>query len=176
MIRRNVSVIFFLGLFLGLLAILFWKSSPQIAPLVKETPEPAPSEVLFHGRLNLLTISDLYVFENTAERDIESLLLYLQGRLSSLHYLYENIYSGRKRLKEDLLIGLWVEIDQDGFFKNVKVQFNNAEKNALNKPLVRFVEKYWRYKKSNKGSTSLLIPFQWHAKYSRSLLNNVQLE
>ena len=79
MIRRNVSVIFFLGLFLGLLAILFWKSSPQIAPLVKETPEPAPSEVLFHGRLNLLTISDLYVFENTAERDIESLLLYLKG-------------------------------------------------------------------------------------------------
>lgn len=176
MLRRNGSVFLFLFMFLGLLAVLFWKAPSKISPLLETPQEPVSSEVLFHGRLKPLSISDLYVIENSAERDIESLLTYLQGRLSSLHYLFEAKVPRRKRNKEDLLIGLLVEINQEGTFKNAKIQFNSAKNSEMNKPLVQFVEKYWKYKRAENGSTTILIPLQWSAKYSRVLLNDTQLE
>jgi len=169
MLRRNGSVFLFLFMFLGLLAVLFWKAPSKISPLLETPQEPVSSEVLFHGRLKPLSISDLYVIDNSAERDIESLLTYLQGRLSSLHYLFEAKVPRRKRNKEDLLIGLLVEINQEGTFKNAKIQFNSAKNNEMNKPLVQFVEKYWKYKRAENGSTIILIPLQWRAKYSRVL-------
>lgn len=177
MIRRNLPILLFLTLFLGLLVILLGNVSPKILPIKKESKgEVAPLEVLFHGRMEPLSISNLYVYENTAERNVEDLLTYLQGRLSSLHYLYEKTYPRKKRPNEDLFIGLWVEIDQDGLFKNARIQFNNAKETALNKPLIQLVEKYWRYKRANQGSTTILIPLQWHAKYSRALLSDAQLK
>lgn len=176
MLRRNGSVFLFLFMFLGLLAVLFWKAPSKISPLLETPQKPVSSEVLFHGRLKPLSISDLYVIDNSAERDIESLLTYLQGRLSSLHYLFEAKVPRRKRNKEDLLIGLLVEINQEGTFKNAKIQFNSAKNNEMNKPLVQFVEKYWKYKRAENGSTTILIPLQWSAKYSRVLLNDTQLE
>lgn len=176
MLRRNGSVFLFLFMFLGLLAVLFWKAPSKISPLLETPQEPVSSEVLFHGRLKPLSISDLYVIDNSAERDIESLLTYLQGRLSSLHYLFEAKVPRRKRNKEDLLIGLLVEINQEGTFKNAKIQFNSAKNSEMNKPLVQFVEKYWKYKRAENGSTTILIPLQWSAKYSRVLLNDTQLE
>ena len=108
MLRRNGSVFLFLFMFLGLLAVLFWKAPSKISPLLETPQEPVSSEVLFHGRLKPLSISDLYVIDNSAERDIEPLLTYLQGRLSSLHYLFETKVPRRKRNKEDLLIGILV--------------------------------------------------------------------
>ena len=176
MLRRNGSVFLFLFMFLGLVAVLFWKAPSKISPLLETPQKPVSSEVLFHGRLKPLSISDLYVIDNSAERDIESLLTYLQGRLSSLHYLFEAKVPRRKRNKEDLLIGLLVEINQEGTFKNAKIQFNSAKNSEMNKPLVQFVEKYWKYKRAENGSTTILIPFQWSAKYSRVLLNDTQLE
>jgi len=176
MLRRNGSVFLFLFMFLILLAVLFWKAPSKISPLVETPQEPVSSGVLFHGRLKPLSISDLYVIDNSAERDIESLLTYLQGRLSSLHYLFEAKVPRRKRNKEDLLIGLLVEINQEGTFKNAKIQFNSAKNNEMNKPLVQFVEKYWKYKRAENGSTTILIPLQWSAKYSRVLLNDTRLE
>ena len=176
MLRRNGSVFLFLFMFLGLVAVLFWKAPSKISPLLETPQKPVSSEVLFHGRLKPLSISDLYVIDNSAERDIESLLTYLQGRLSSLHYLFEAKVPRRKRNKEDLLIGLLVEINQEGTFKNAKIQFNSAKNSEMYKPLVQFVEKYWKYKRAENGSTTILIPFQWSAKYSRVLLNDTQLE
>lgn len=176
MIRRNAVVFVFLFVFLGLLAILFFVPESKTPLLVEDSVIELPPAVIFHGRLSPLSISDIYVVENSAERDVESLLKYLQGRSSSLHYLFEKTYSKRKRLKEDLLIGLWIQIDSDGFFRNVKVRFSNAEKSALEKPLIQFVEKDWRYKKVEEGSTTLLIPFLWRAEYSRSVLRDAPLE
>ena len=68
MLRRNGSVFLFLFMFLGLLAVLFWKAPSKISPLLETPQEPVSSEVLFHGRLKPLSISDLYVIENSAER------------------------------------------------------------------------------------------------------------
>jgi hypothetical protein len=86
-----------------------------------------------------------------------------------LHYLFQTKVPRSKRNKEDLLIGLLVEIDQEGVFKNAKILFNSAKNSEMNKPLVQFVEKYWRYKRAENGSTIILIPLQWRAKYSRVL-------
>lgn len=176
MIRRNAAVLVFLLVFLGLLTALFFVPESKITLLVEEPVVDIPSVTLFHGRLSPLSISDIYVVENSAERDVDNLLKYFQGRSSSLHYLYEKVYPKRKRLKEDLLIGLWVRVDADGFFRDVKVRFSNEENNALAKPLIRFIEKDWRYKKVVEGTTTVLIPFLWRAEYSRSVLRDAQLE
>ena len=165
MIKRNFPLIVFSLVFIGLLDFI-WQVQPYKALPVNE-PEVMVerNSKAFTGRMEMPGIDDIYVLENSAERDIEALELYIQGRAAGLHWIGQEHF--KKRNAEDIHLGLLLSIDATGNFTCKQILFSNADDEAFEEKLKSHIETFWRYRKSERGITEFLIPLRWKAKYSK---------
>ena len=141
---------------------------PIVRTDLPETPEataPAPEESrVFHGRVEFPPVEDILVLENSAERDMEKLATYFEGRSAGLHWLARPHFKSRKN-PEDVVMGLRLSLDSLGQFKCEEIEFNNAEDSTFTQAVKWHVERYWRYRRSDSGKTELWLPVIFRASY-----------
>ena len=139
-----------------------------VRPVVAETPEivsPAPEEPrMFHGRVVLPPVEDILVLENSAERDMEKLATYFEGRSAGLHWLARPYFKSHKN-SEDVVVGLHLSLDSLGRFECVEIEFTNAGDENFKQTVKDHIEHFWRYRRSTAGKTELWLPVIFRAVY-----------
>ena len=138
------------------------------APHAAEPPaanQPAPEEPrVFHGRVVLPSVDDILVLENSADRDMEKLLTYFEGRSAGLHWLARPYFKSRRN-PEDVVMGLRLSLDSLGRFECVEIEFTNADDPEFKESVKTHIEHFWRYRKSQSGKTELWLPVIFRAVY-----------
>ena len=88
MIRRNAPMIAFLFVFIAMLYFIY--SVPRYEPIVEseeKVEEEKVEDSSLRWRVDMPSIDEIYVLENTAGRDLNKLALFLEGRAAGLHFL-----------------------------------------------------------------------------------------
>ena len=85
MLKRNAPLLAFALVFVAVLYFVY--SIPQYEPIVDVEEEEEVPEEAFTGRVEMPSIDEIYVIENTAGRDLNKLAMFLEGRAAGLHYL-----------------------------------------------------------------------------------------
>ena len=85
MLKRNAPLLAFALVFVAVLYFVY--SIPQYEPIVDAEEEEDVAEEAFTGRVEMPSIDEIYVIENTAGRDLNKLAMFLEGRAAGLHYL-----------------------------------------------------------------------------------------
>ena len=175
MIKRNFPLILMFLMFVGLLYVLFSIPRSVPEPEVPFVPEPKEETTGFSGRVVMPGVDDIYVLENSADRDIEQLVRFLQGRAAGLHYLaaehFRNLKKNARRshkkvaLSDDILVGVRMTLDSLGHFTLDEYVFSNTEDESFKKTLADHIGYYWRYPKSASGKLEFWIPIRWMAEY-----------
>ena len=166
MIRRNFPLIVLFLIFVGLLDLL-WQIPIYRIP-AKDEPEMesvTPGKP-FTGRMDMPTLEDFYVLENSAGRDLSQLEKYIQGRAAGLHWLSQEHFRNKKN--DDISLGIHLVVDSLGVFRCLGIMFSDAGDPAFEEKLVQHIQYFWRYRKSENGKTEFWIPLRWKAKYSKS--------
>ena len=109
---------------------------PPEEPVVEDSVPEEPRS--FHGRVELPPVEDILVLSNSADRDIEKLATYFEGRSAGLHWIAQS------------------------YFKKHR---NSAEDETLGESIRQHIETYWRYRKSESGYTELWLPVRFRAVY-----------
>lgn len=165
--RQNFPLIVLFLVFLGLLNFI-WQVQPYKAPLSHE-PEPTAigqeKSKPFKGRMDMPSLDDIYVLDNSAGRDVEALEKYIQGRAAGLHWLGQEHF--KKKGADDIRLGLHLVVDSLGIFTCKEILFSDADDEAFEQKLKDHIEYFWRYKKSESGVTDFWIPLRWKAKYTK---------
>lgn len=166
MFRRNFLILSVFSLFLFLIFLLYHAESVFKPFYYQVTAEiTSTKESQFYGKMALIDTNSIYVIENEANRDLEQVHSFLLGRLSALHYLFESHFLYKKNTHDEVTYGLFFEIDSEGFFQKTKIYFKNTSDKVLEEKLIQHIQKYWRYKASLNGKTTvILIPVRWYAK------------
>jgi hypothetical protein len=165
-IKRNFPLIVLFLVFIGLLDFL-WQVEPYKAPPADNSEAATEQNVkTFMGRMDMPNLDDIYVLENSAERDVEALEKFIVGRAAGLHWLGQEHF--KKKNASDIRVGLHLVVDSMGVFTCKKILFSDADDAAFEKQLTEYIEYYWRYKKSQKGITEFWIPLRWKAKVSKN--------
>lgn len=178
MLKRNFPLILLFLVFAAMLGVLFNipRAMPKLAaPFV---PEPEEETIGFTGRVVMPSFDDIYILENSAERNLEQLEKFLQGRAAGLHYLaaehFKNLKKNHKKSKarksgdsaaDDIVVGVRMTLDSLGRFKLNEFVFSNTEDEEFKENLVNHVEYYWRYPKSASGTLEFWIPIRWMENY-----------
>ena len=171
MLKRNAPLLAFLLVFVALLYFVY--SIPQYEPVVEaENDEEEIVEDSFVGRVDMPSIDEIYVIENSAGRDLNKLALFLEGRAAGLHYLsseyFKKIRASRKGLKffksdDDVFLGLHLTLDSLGRFMNPQIMFSDSDDDVFKVKLLKHVEYYWRFPPSERGKLEIWIPIRFHA-------------
>ena len=167
MVKQNFPLIVLFLVFLGLLNFIW-----QVKPYKMQPPHEPEMTVLeqdssrpFKGRMDMPNVDDIYVLENSADRDVEALETYIQGRAAGLHWLGQEHF--KKKGADDIRLGLHLLVDSLGVFTCKEIMFSDADDEAFEQKLKEHIEYFWRYKKSENGVTDFWIPLRWKAKYSK---------
>ena len=116
MLKRNAPLLAFALVFVAVLYFVY--SIPQYEPIV-DVEEEVPEEA-FTGRVEMPSIDEIYVIENTAGRDLNKLAMFLEGRAAGLHYLSSEYFKkirvtrkGNRFIKsdDDVFLGLHLTLD-----------------------------------------------------------------
>lgn len=171
MLKRNAPILAFLLVFVALLYFVY--SIPQYEPVVEvEADEEEVVDNAFAGRVEMPSLDEIYVIENTAGRDLNKLALFLEGRAAGLHYLsseyFKKIKAIRKSHKtiksdDDVFLGLHLTLDSLGRFKNPQIMFSDSDDDVFKVKLLKHVEYYWRFPPSERGKLEIWIPIRFHA-------------
>lgn len=171
MLKRNAPLLAFLLVFVALLYFVY--SIPQYEPVVEaENDEEEIVEDSFVGRVDMPSIDEIYVIENSAGRDLNKLALFLEGRAAGLHYLsseyFKKIRASRKGHKffksdDDVFLGLHLTLDSLGRFMNPQIMFSDSDDDVFKVKLLKHVEYYWRFPPSECGKLEIWIPIRFHA-------------
>jgi hypothetical protein len=118
------------------------------------------------------SIDEIYVLENTAERDLNKLVLFFEGRAAGLHYLsseyFKKLKSSRKgrlfsKSDDDVFLGLRLTLDSLGRFMNPQILFSDTDDDVFKVKLLKHVEYFWRLPPSKQGKLEMWIPIRFHA-------------
>lgn len=171
MIKRNAPLLAFLLVFVAVLYFVY--SIPQYDPVVDvEEEEEKIVEDAFTGRVEMPSIDEIYVIENTAGRDLNKLELFLEGRAAGLHYLsseyFKKIKAYRKgsrfvKSDDDVFLGLHLTLDSLGRFMDPKIMFSDSDDDVFKVKLLKHVEYFWRLPPSKQGKLEIWIPIRFHA-------------
>ena len=135
---------------------------PPEEPVVEDSVPEEPCS--FHGRVELPAVEDILVLSNSADRDIEKLATYFEGRSAGLHWIAQ-YYFKKHRNSEDVVVGIRLAVDSLGNFACNGMEFTNAEDETLGESIRQHIETYWRYRKSESGYTELWLPVRFRAVY-----------
>ena len=140
---------------------LFMVAVPE--PPVEELPAPEEPKA-FTGRVVMPDSESILVLENSADRDIKKVATYFSGRAAGLHWLARP-YFKKHRDAEDVIVGIRMTIDSLGRITCNEIEYTNAEDESLKDTLQRHIEYYWRYRKSEYGTTEIWLPIRFRAVY-----------
>lgn len=140
---------------------LFTVAVPE--PPVEEQPAPEEPKA-FIGRVVMPDSESILVLENSANRDIKKVATYFSGRAAGLHWLARP-YFKKHRDAEDVIVGIRMTIDSLGRITCNEIEYTNAEDESLKDTLQRHIEYYWRYRKSEYGTTEIWLPIRFRAVY-----------
>ncbi|MCQ2096679.1 MAG: hypothetical protein MJY87_01895 [Fibrobacter sp.] len=123
-------------------------------------------EVPFEGRVVLPEASDFEVVDNSANRDLDQVALFMKGRAAGLHWLANEHFkkASRKNPLPDVRMELNISIDSMGVFF-VSLKSSNSKDKSMDEDLLDHIKKYWRYRRSTSGKTELIVPFTWTSRY-----------
>ena len=130
MLKRNAPLLAFALVFVAVLYFVY--SIPQYEPIVDVEEEEEVPEEAFTGRVEMPSIDEIYVIENTAGRDLNKLAMFLEGRAAGLHYLSSEYFKkirvtrkGNRFIKsdDDVFLGLHLTLDSLGRFMDPKIMF-----------------------------------------------------
>jgi len=188
MLKRNAPVLAFLLVFIAVLYFIY--SVPHYEPIVDIREEKAEAFVLpfdsnaFCGRVEMPSLDEIYVLDNTAGRDLNRIAMFLQGRAAGLHFLSSEYFQkskpprnrkgkskgkGKKdhsHFKSDdgVFLGLRLSLDSLGRFKNPQIMFSDTDDKVFKVKLLQHIEYFWRMPPSKQGSLEMWIPIRFHAK------------
>ena len=165
-------MIAFLFVFIAMLYFIY--SVPRYEPIVETVEEVKedPVKDTFKGRVDMPSIDEIYVLENTAGRDLNKLALFLEGRAAGLHFLsseyFKKLKSSRKgrlpfKSDDDVFLGLRLTLDSLGRFMNPQILFSDTDDDIFKVKLLKHVEYYWRLPPSKQGKLEMWIPIRFHA-------------
>jgi hypothetical protein len=165
-------MIAFLFVFIAMLYFIY--SVPRYEPIVEveEEVKEEPIKDTFRGRVDMPSIDEIYVLENTAERDLNKLVLFFEGRAAGLHYLsseyFKKLKSSRKgrllsKSDDDVFLGLRLTLDSLGRFMNPQILFSDTDDDVFKVKLLKHVEYFWRLPPSKQGKLEMWIPIRFHA-------------
>jgi hypothetical protein len=165
-------MIAFLFVFIAMLYFIY--SVPRYEPIVETVEEvkEEPVKDTFKGRVDMPSIDEIYVLENTAGRDLNKLALFLEGRAAGLHFLsseyFKKLKSSRKgrlpfKSDDDVFLGLRLTLDSLGRFMNPQILFSDTDDDIFKVKLLKHVEYYWRLPPSKQGKLEMWIPIRFHA-------------
>ena len=141
-----------------------WKVTPPppkeevVEEVVPDEPQP------FHGRVALPPVDEILVLSNSADRDIEKLATYFESRSAGLHWIAQTYFRSHKH-SDDVVVGLRLAIDSLGQFACKEMEFTNAEDESLGEAIRLHIEAYWRYRKSETGTTELWLPVRFKSNW-----------
>lgn len=170
MLKRNAPLLAFLLVFVAVLYFVY--SIPQYEPIVDAEEEEEVVEDAFVGRVEMPSIDEIYVIENSAGRDLNKLALFLEGRAAGLHYLsseyFKKIRVARKggrfiKSDDDVFLGLHLTLDSLGRFMDPQVMFTSSDNDVFKVKLLKHVEYFWRLPPSKQGKLEIWIPIRFHA-------------
>lgn len=169
MLKRNAPLLAFALVFVAVLYFVY--SIPQYEPIVDVKEEEEVVEEAFTGRVEMPSIDEIYVIENTAGRDLNKLALFLEGRAAGLHYLSSEYFNkirvtrkGRKFFKsdDDVFLGLHLTLDSLGRFKDPQIMFTSSDNDVFKVKLLKHIEYFWRLPPSKQGKLEIWIPIRFH--------------
>lgn len=176
---RNLPLIF-LAFVIAVMVVALLRIQQAPAPIVTIIPaEPAPVSPMagYTGRMVMPSINDIYVLENTANRDLNQIAQYIQGRAAGLHWLAAEHFKAKKKSRKkpsrlqplssegDILMGIKLSLDSLGQFES-QILFSNVNDEALNALVQRHISQFWRYRKSAGGRFEMWAPFVWKQDWS----------
>ncbi|MCQ2102051.1 MAG: hypothetical protein MJY98_02350 [Fibrobacter sp.] len=148
----------------------------QPSAVVTIVPEQEPvNQKAFTGRMVMPSANDIYVLENSANRDIYQIEKYLQGRAAGLHWLaadyFKNVKkSSRKSSKKnssnpaiaegDVMMGIKLTLDSLGRFYP-EIMFSNVNDEDLKALVIEHIQNFWLYRRSAGGTFEMWAPFVW---------------
>ncbi len=142
--------------------------------LSKVTPPPPKEEVVeeaepeepqpFHGRVVFPPVDEILVLSNSADRDIEKLATYFESRSAGLHWIAQSYFRSHKH-SDDVVVGLRLAIDSLGNVACNEMEFTNAEDESLGDAMRLHIKAYWRYRKSETGTTELWLPVRFKSNW-----------
>ena len=145
----------------------FKRVTPPREPVVEE--EVLPDEPrTFYGRVVWPQVDDILVLSNSADRDIEKLYTYFEGRSAGLHWIAQSYFKSHKH-SEDVVVGLRLAIDSLGHFTCNGMEFSNADDETLGEAIRLHIESYWRYRNSETGTTELWLPVRFKSKWASAV-------
>ena len=145
----------------------FKRVTPPREPVVEE--EVLPDEPrIFYGRVVWPQVDDILVLSNSADRDIEKLYTYFEGRSAGLHWIAQSYFKSHKH-SEDVVVGLRLAIDSLGHFTCNGMEFSNADDETLGEAIRLHIESYWRYRNSETGTTELWLPVRFKSKWASAV-------
>ena len=110
MLKRNAPLLAFALVFVAVLYFVY--SIPQYEPIVDVEEEEEVPEEAFTGRVEMPSIDEIYVIENTAGRDLNKLAMFLEGRAAGLHYLSSEYF---KKIRVTRKGNRFIKSDDDVF-------------------------------------------------------------
>ena len=170
MLKRNAPLLAFALVFVAVLYFVY--SIPQYEPIVDVEEEEEVPEEAFTGRVEMPSIDEIYVIENTAGRDLNKLAMFLEGRAAGLHYLSSEYFKkisvtrkGNRFIKsdDDVFLGLHLTLDSLGRFMDPKIMFSDSDDDVFKVKLLKHVEYFWRLPPSKQGKLEIWIPIRFHA-------------
>ena len=173
MLKRNAPMFAFMLVFVAVLYFVY--SIPQYEPIVEVEEDEKNEETVessFNGRVEMPSIDEIYVIDNSAGRDLNKLALFLKGRASGLHYLSSEYFKKFKvrhknhkfaKTDDDVFLGLHLTLDSLGRFNNPQIMFSDSDNEVFTVKLLKHVEYFWRLPPSKQGKLEMWIPIRFHA-------------
>ena len=164
---RNLPIYFLILVFAGL---MFALSRVQLyTPVVTVEPEPAPvlPDDGFLGRMEMPSLDDIYVLDNSAGRDLVMFEKFLKGRAASLHFASASYFkANRKNTHKDTnaFMGIKLTLDSLGMF-SPEILFTNVNDENFKGLVLSQIQTYWRYPRSEQGKFVAWVPFVWKNNY-----------
>ena len=164
---RNLPIYFLILVFAGL---MFALSRVQLyTPVVTAEPDaPAPVESDgFLGRMEMPSLDDIYVLENSAGRDIVQFEKFLKGRAASLHFASASYFKATRknaRKETNAFMGIKLSLDSTGLF-TPEIMFTNVDDENFKGLVLSQIQTYWRYPRSEQGKFVAWVPFVWKNNY-----------
>jgi hypothetical protein len=164
---RNLPIYFLILVFAGL---MFALSRVQLyTPVITVEPEPTPvlPDDGFLGRMEMPSLDDIYVLDNSAGRDLVKFEKFLKGRAASLHFASASYFkANRKNAHKDsnAFMGIKLTLDSLGAF-SPEILFTNVHDDNFKGLVLSQIQTYWRYPRSESGRFVAWVPIAWKIDY-----------
>lgn len=175
MIWRNLPLLLLALVFITLGSVLFVKAPqhPLRPRQAVDAAVPEPEEVIppsFAGRMEMPSIDNLYVLDNSAGRDLQQFQRFLQGRAAGLHWVasehFKNEKSQAKHHKKhsvkDVYMGLKLSIDSTGTIAPT-ILFCNTKDQEFSDLVLKHINTFWKYPRGTTGKFVVWMPILWRA-------------